>query len=132
MKLSLVRQDVAAIVATAMDGVTIPELAGTSIPVIDHLPDSIATPCVLIAWSDPWLTPSTLCAWTAKVEIIVVAQRIEPGGKLETLEDMTSTIVVAVKSSGIYTVDDVSSPYPLQVGGVDYLATSINVTHELE
>ena len=124
MKLSTVREDVAAIVVAA--------IADPTIPVIDHLPDSIATPCVLVAWSDPWIVPSTLCNYTAKLEIIPVAQRIEPGGKLETLEDLTASIMVAVKASRVYTVDDVTAPYPLVVGGVDYLATSINITHELE
>lgn len=103
-----------------------------NVSVVDHLPDSITPPCVLVAWSDPWLAPSTLCAYQATMEILIIAQRIEPGGQFETLEDIVSAILPGMKSIPMWQVVDVTAPYPMQVAGVDYLAASINLIHDME
>jgi len=121
MKLSLVREELATILNAALP---------VEASVIDHLPDSVQPPCVLVGWSDPWLKPSTLCAYQAAMEVMVVAQRIEPGGKLETLEDMVSSILPALKSTE-FAVIDVTSPFPMQIAGVDYLVASINILHDI-
>jgi len=121
MKLSLVREELATILNAALP---------VEASVIDHLPDSVQPPCVLVGWSDPWLKPSTLCAYQAAMEVMVVAQRIEPGGKLETLEDMVSSILPALKSTE-FAVIDVTSPFPMQIAGVDYLVASINIMHDI-
>lgn len=123
VKPSTAREDIAAIVAANV---------GNEVGVVDHLPDSIAPPVVLVAWSDPWLKPSTYCEWQARLELIVVAQRLEPGGKLETLEDIVAAILPAIKQSQSYQVIDTTAPYPLQIGSVDYLAASINIQTDLE
>lgn len=106
-------------------------VASNDVSVIDNLPDSISPPAVLIAWGDPWLVPGTFCAYTAQVEIMVVAQRIEPGGQYARIEFIVGEILDALKtvSAGIR---DVTSPYPMQLGGVDYLSASINVVHDME
>lgn len=123
MKLSPARTNLAiGLAATLDDGVSI----------VDHLPDSITPPCVLVAWADPWIKPSTLCAYECAMELIVIAQRIEPGGKLETLEEIVGEILPYLKGVPEYQTVDVTSPYPMQVGGVDYLAASINLIHDLE
>jgi len=122
MKLSLAREELAAICAAALP---------TEWGVVDHLPDSVAPPMVLISWGDPWLKLSTMCAYEVTMEIILVAQRIEPGGKLETLEDGVASILPAIKGT-YFTLIDTTAPYPMQVGGVDYLACSINLTYDLE
>jgi hypothetical protein len=122
MKIGQARTDLAAIVAAIFP----PEWG-----VIDHLPDAVYPPCALIGWADPWMRPSTHCVWQGAMEIMCVAQRLEPGGKLETLEEMVGLIIPALKRTD-YTVVDTTSPYPMQIGGVDYLAASINITYELE
>lgn len=123
MKLTLAREQLATIVA---------ELVDVDVGVVDHLPDSIAPPVVLVAWGDPWITPATLCQYQATMELLIIAQRLEPGGKLETLESIVSIIVPGLKPHGDYQVVDATSPYPIQVGGVDYLAASINIKHDVE
>lgn len=122
MNLSAIRQDIAAIITTAL-----PDEYG----VIDHLPDSISPPVTLVAWSDPWLTKATMCAWEVSLEVLCVAQRLEPGGKLETLETMVSSVVPALKGTG-FTVRDVTAPFPLNIGGVDYLATTVNIVYDVD
>lgn len=121
MNLTTVREDAAGIIGAALpDEYTI----------IDHLPDAVIPPTVLIAWSDPWLAPSTYCLYEAAMEILCVAQRIEPGGKLTTLEEMISSILPALKGTG-FTIRDVTAPYPLQIGGVDYLAATVNLMYDI-
>lgn len=122
MKLTLMRTEVATVAAAAVaDDVT----------VIDSLPDSITPPAVLVAWGDPWLTPGSFCEWIATLEVLVVAARIEPGGQYERIEGLVTDLVSAFKDSQI-PIRDITSPYPLQLGGVDYLSASINVIREIE
>jgi hypothetical protein len=45
---------------------------------------------------------------------------------------MVSLLVPAIKTAQGYSVIDVTSPFPMQLGGVDYLAASITITHEVE
>lgn len=112
--------------ATALEA-----LLAVNVSIVDHLPDSITPPCVLVAWADPWLAPATLCQYVAAMELMVIAQRIEPGGKLETLEEIVGTIVPYVKKMPGYQVVDATAPYPLQIAGVDYLAASVNLTYDV-
>lgn len=123
MKLTNARDELAVIASAAL-----PNHVG----VINHLPDSIAPPCVLVAWADPWLIPSTVCGFEAAIQYLVISQRIEPGGNTETLEEIVSALVPAVKAAQYFAVREVTSPYALQIGGVDYLAASINMTHDVE
>ena len=123
MKLANARTELALLASTAL---------ADDVGVIDHLPDSIAPPVVLVAWSDPWLEPATLCAWQAKMELLIVSQRLEPGGNTERLEEIVSALVPPLKASQWFQINDVTSPYPLQIAGVDYLAASINITHDVE
>lgn len=122
MKIGSARTELAAILTAALP---------TEMAVVDHLPDAIAPPVALVAWADPWLKLSTLCAYEAQMEVMCIAQRIEPGGKLETLEEMVGLILPAIKGS-YFTLVDVTAPYPMQVGGVDYLAASVNVSYDME
>lgn len=118
MKLATLREDAAAIAAAALPN---------DVGVVDHLPDSVSPPCVLVAWADPWLVPESFCSYVATMELLIVAQRLEPGGKIETLEDIAGALVDAFKGSDNWTVVDLTSPYPLQIAGVDYLAASVNL-----
>lgn len=121
MKLENVRTDLYAIVRAAM---------ADEVAVVDSIPDSIAPPAVFLTWADPWITPATFCDYTVKINVIVVAQRIEPGGQYGILEGLVSTIVPALKGTE-FMVEDASSPYPIQLGGVNYLACSINLSCEI-
>lgn len=123
MKLENARVDLAVLAASVL-----PDDVG----VIDHLPDSIAPPVVLVAWADPWLTPSTLCGYEARIQYLIISQRIEPGGNTHRLEEIVSALVPAVKGAQYFAIENVTSPFALQVAGVDYLAAQINITHDVE
>ena len=101
------------------------------VAVVDSIPDSVAPPSVFISWADPWVTPSTFCDYTVNVNVIVVAQRIEPGGQYGVLEELVSIILPALKYGKDFLVKDASSPYPITLGGVNYLACSVNLSCEI-
>ena len=122
MKLELVRETLYGVLRAAVD----PETA-----VVDSIPDSVAPPGLFITWADPWVTPSTLCFYTTNINVIVVAQRIEPGGQYGILEGLVSTIVPVLKAHPDFLVKDASSPYPITLGGVNYLACSVNLSCEI-
>lgn len=101
------------------------------VAVIDSIPDSVAPPSVFISWADPWVTPATFCDFTVNLQVIVVAQRIEPGGQYGILEGLVSIIMPALKHQSDFMVKDASSPYPITLGGVQYLACSVNLSCEI-
>jgi hypothetical protein len=101
------------------------------VAVVDSIPDSVAPPSVFISWADPWVSPSTFCDYTVNINVIVVAQRIEPGGQYGILEGLVSIIMPALKSGSEFLVKDASSPYPITLGGVNYLACSVNLSCEI-
>lgn len=94
--------------------------------VFDAIPDSIAPPAVYVTWSNPWLIQQTWCEYIATAQLIAVAQRIEPGGQYGVLESMVSTILSILKNHHV-PLRDVSSPFPIVLGGVDYLACSFHI-----
>lgn len=100
------------------------------ISVSDAIPDSITPPAVYVAWANPWLINTTFCDFTTLLQLIVVAQRIEPGGQYGIIESMVGEILVILKRNRI-TLRDVNSPYPISLGGVVYLASSINLITEM-
>ena|SRR5580765_1223741 len=122
MKLENVRTDLYGILRGAL---------ADEVAVIDSIPDSIAPPSVFITWADPWVTPATFCDFTVNVNVIVVAQRIEPGGQYGILEGLVSIIMPTLKRQRDFLVKDASSPYPITLGGVNYLACSVNLSCEI-
>lgn len=100
------------------------------IGVSDSIPDSIAPPSVYVTWSSPWLIPTTFCDYTASVHLIVIAQRIEPGGQYAVLESLVGQIIQIMRKARI-AIRDVSPPYPMVFAGVNYLAASFNIIQEM-
>ena len=100
------------------------------IAIIDHIPDSIAPPAIVWGWASPWILPSSWCEFTSVAELVCVSQRIEPGGQLGVLESMVEMVLSILRTNRI-AFRDVTAPYPIVLGGVNYLATSVNIVTEL-
>jgi hypothetical protein len=116
-KLGQLRADLAAIATAGLPA---------SVAVFDHLPDSVPVPAVLIGWSDPWLTPDTLCTWTAAAELLCVTGRMDVAGQLVTLEEIIIGLVDALEPSP-FEIAGVTAPFAIQIAGVNYLAATITV-----
>jgi len=115
------RERLAAILADAL---------ANDVGVFDAIPDSIAPPVVLITWANQWMINFTWCDFVAQVQLIVVAQRIEPGGQYGVLEDLVTQLLGILRENKL-ALRDVTSPYPIVLGGVDYLAASINIVQDM-
>jgi len=122
MKLENVRTNLYTILRAAM---------ADDVAVIDSIPDGVAPPSVFLTWADPWVTPVTFCDYTVNINVIAVAQRIEPGGQYGVLEGLVSIIMPTLKDSPDFLVKNASSPYPITLGGVNYLACSVDLSCEI-
>lgn len=100
------------------------------IGVFDAIPDSIAPPAIYVTWGSPWLVPTSWCEYTSAIQLILLAQRIEPGGQYGVLENLVGQVAVILRAGRI-AVRDVSSPYPMVFAGVNYLASSFNILREM-
>lgn len=100
------------------------------IAVSDAIPESIAPPSVYITWGSPMLVQTTWCEYTSMAQLILVAQRIEPGGQYGVLESMVSQVLSILRKHRV-ALRDVTPPYPLIFAGVNYLATSVNIIQEM-
>ena len=65
----------------------------------DSIVDSVSPPTLIVFWSDPWLEPATTtglrraCIFTARLSVMCVAGRVEPGAGVATLEELVSAVV---------------------------------------
>jgi hypothetical protein len=98
--------------------------------VFDSIPDSIAPPSVYVTWGSPWMVQTTWCEYTSMAQLILVAQRIEPGGQYGVLESLVSQVLAVLRTNRI-ALRDVSPPYPLVLAGVNYLSCSVNIITEM-
>lgn len=100
------------------------------IGVFDIIPDSISPPAVYISWGNPWILPTTFCEYSSTVSFICVAARIEPGGQFSVLEDLVGNVYQILRDNKV-AIRDATSPFPIVLGGVNYLAATINTVTEL-
>jgi hypothetical protein len=101
----------------------------SDVGVFDCIPDSIAPPSVYVTWANPWLLPTTFCNYASAAQLILVSQRIEPGGQYSVLESLLNDVVDIMHANHI-SIRDVTSPYPITLAGVNYLAASVNIIQE--
>jgi hypothetical protein len=94
--------------------------------VLDNLADSLEPPVLMLMWGDPWLTPTTFCAWDAQLEILCVAGRLEPGAGVETLERLVAYAIGRMKADGYsWPVATSQAPRVFEIGGVPYLGARL-------
>jgi len=98
--------------------------------VFDIIPDSISPPAVYISWGNPWLLPTTFCEYSTAMSIICVAARIEPGGQFTVLENLVDEVFTILHSDKV-AIRDATSPFPIVLGAVNYLAATINIVSEM-
>lgn len=88
--------------------------------------DVITPPAYLLDWGDVlggiWLLPNTFCTMNAQMEVVIIAERLEPTPGFETLEAMVAAAATALSSCGVV---QVLSPAPFVVGGVQHLAARL-------
>lgn len=95
------------------------------VAVIDHLPDTIPTPCIMFAWGDPMLEPDTFGDYLARAALIVLVARRGLDPQLARVEDMVHAIAGEVAKSHDWTRPSVTPPRPFKLSGVVYTAAFV-------
>lgn len=89
--------------------------------------DAVSPPAFVLGWSDPWTEPSTFRVESARLEILLVAGRIDPDPGIETLETMVERSTSALGVAGFRLVT--AAPGPIEIGGLRYLAARQTITY---
>lgn len=90
--------------------------------------DSLVPPAYLLSWSDRWLSPSTHCFWSARLDVVTIANRIDVEPGMELLETLVETGLDRLSAAGLPAINALR-PSRFELGGVTYLATRLIITH---
>lgn len=102
-------------------------------PVVLLEVDSLYPPALVLDWADPWLqlgaggVPAMgRCLWTARLQIIAVAGRLEPGPGVATLEQLVAYVVARLEADPYtWPLDSVSAPRQFDLAAVTYLGAAV-------
>ena len=100
--------------------------------VIAEVVDALTPPALMLVWGDPWLElglgAPTMgpCLWTAHLQVLAIAARIEPGPGIATLETLAAYVVERMHDDDYpWPLASVSGPRQFLIVGVDYLGARI-------
>jgi hypothetical protein len=123
LHLTAVRDAAAAALAQVVD--TDPMVFGDAV-------ESLTPPALLLDWADPWVEPAARigsiggCQWTARLQVICIAGRLEPGAGVDVLEQLVSLVVARLEADPYtWTLDSVSAPLQRDLAGISYLAANV-------
>ena len=94
--------------------------------------DAVSPPTLVVYWADPWLEPATTtglrlaCTFTARLNVLAVAGRLEPGEGVAELERLVSYVIARLCPPD-WSLPTVSTPLRWQAwqGPPEYLAAEI-------
>lgn len=90
--------------------------------------DSLMPPAYMLSWSDPWIEPSTHCFWSARLDVVTIANRIDVEPGMELLETLVETGLERLAAAGLPAIRAVRHSR-FELGGITYLATRLIITH---
>lgn len=119
LTLSEVRAQAAIALAPAEDG---------DPDVLSNVVDAPTPPALMLLWDDPWLEPKGMsaCIWTARMDVLCIAQRVEPGAGVEKLEELVTFVLGRMAADAFpWPVARVVQPGIHYPGGVPYLGARV-------
>src|SRR5262245_34134341 len=95
--------------------------------------EAVVPPALLIEWDNPWLEAGVgvlgACIYTARLRVVMVAGRLEPGPGYDQLDTLTAYVLSRMAANGnSWTLDNVSAPVQRDLAGVSYLAANVTYT----
>jgi hypothetical protein len=96
--------------------------------------DSLTPPALMLIWGDPWLDPGPRpgartmgpCAWNARLQVLAVAGRLEPGPGIRMLEQLVGYVVDRMKADPYdWPLDSVSGPRVIDIGNLAWLGARV-------
>ena len=122
-----------------MSGITDSRLAlGTALDGaglrVTYDPGRVEPPAVLVAPTDPWVSPSALVTRSRALRwrLVCVAGRTDSAATLEDLEDLVAATLLAVKSLEGWGTPTFDAPGTVDLGGAQYLAAVGRLDHLTE
>ena len=97
--------------------------------VFDNVVDAAVPPSLMLDWADPWLEPQGVgaCIWQARLEVLCLASRIEPGAGIEMLETLVLYVLERMRDDAYrWPVARVIQPGYHYVGNVPYLGARVS------
>lgn len=123
-------QDLRDLAATALEAIT-----DTDPNVFADVVEAVVPPALLIEWDDPWLEAGAdlptmgPCIYRARLRIVMVAARLEPGPGFDTLDELAVYVLSRMRADTYpWTLDAVSAPLQRDLAGVSYLAANATYT----
>jgi hypothetical protein len=115
-----------------MAGVALAPETDTDPVVLVDVVDSLEPPAIMLIWDDPWLEVGVgaptmgPCVLNARLAVMCIAGRLEPGAGVRTLETLVAYAVGRMKAD-TYTwrLNAVGAPRIYTIGNVDYLGSRI-------
>jgi hypothetical protein len=110
-----------------------PQSEGDPAVLVDVV-DALTPPAIMLLWDDPWLQPGGSagpvmgpCLWSARLLVLCVAGRLEPGPGVAELERLISYVVTRLRDDLAYTwpVASALAPRVFDIGGVPYLGARV-------
>lgn len=122
-----------------MSGITASRLAlGTALAAagirVAYDPGLVQPPAVLVAATDPWVSPSGLATVSRALRwrLVAVAGRADAAVTLEDLEDLVAATLLAVHTLDGWGTPTYDAPGTVDLGGAQYLAAVGRVDHLTE
>lgn len=102
-------------------------------PVLVDVVDSVTPPALMLLWEDPWLEAGAglgavmgPCLWTARLMVLCVAGRLEPGPGIATLEQLVSHVFDRLSEDEYpWPIGSPTAPRVFDIGGVPYLGARV-------
>ena len=95
--------------------------------------DSLYPPVLMLLWDDPWLAPGSgapsmgPCLWTARLQVLCVAGRLEPGPGIRTLEELVAYTVARLKADPYpWPLETVTAPRVFEIASIAYLGARVS------
>lgn len=122
--LNMIRPAAAAVLAAVTD---------TDPNVLEDVVDSVTPPALMLAWDDPWLVAGAgvptmgPCLYTARLRIVCVAARLDPGSGVDELERLVAYVLERMRADDAYSwpLDSVSAPRQTDQSGVSSLVAEV-------
>ena len=122
-RLDAIRPAVAAILAATQD---------TDPYVHEDVVDSVTPPALMLAWDDPWLEAGigvpTMgpCLYTARLRIVCVAPRLDPGTGVDELERLVAYVLGRMRADAYtWPLDSVTAPEQVDQSGISSLIANV-------
>lgn len=123
LRLAEVRGRVAEVLAPATD---------EDPAVLMDIVDALSPPAILLLWTDPWLEAKTVGArngsgyWDARLEVLCVASRIEPGPGMTKLEELVGYVIARFQADAYsWPPEALYAPRRFDIGNIPYLGARL-------